>query len=226
MMTYGRREYVARAISVYQSYTYPNKELIIVDDSPEPLRVAGRDIKVINLKERTILGRKHNIGMEYAQGDLLVHHDDDDLYLPNRLVKQGTPIVTGEADLTGFQMKDMWNYDEKKCYRFGKRVVIVTPVKVTTGIYLAKFHDSTCMFHRRVWDASLQYTIKNCFEKADLINDAIRAGFKHLALENNGDFIYGRHSNNTWRIDRRLLAEVDPAPEYVMAQIRRYGCAS
>lgn len=223
MPTYDRPEFVARAVKIFNSYTYKRTELIIVDDSPTPSYL-GRfgNVRYVRLNERTNLGVKHNLAASLAQGDVICCQDDDDLFQPMRLTRQVEPIVMDQADLTGYRIHDILRFPDLKCYRFREGVKI-KPSPRTTQIYLPKFHDSTAMFHRKVWDAGLQFTLVPVFQKGDFLNDAIRAGFRSQALANeSGEFVYARHKNNTWQFNSNLLAEI-AMPFYLRALLTRYG---
>lgn len=220
MPTYNRPDFLARALSIFDSYSYGKKELIIVDDSPAPTYTGNRpDVKYVMLRERTNLGVKHNIAARMAQGEVMAAQDDDDLFAPQRLSKQLEPIVRRECDMTGYRMRDMIRFPEMKFYRF-KEGVKILPGPRTTGIYLPKFHDSTAMWRREIWDAGIQFSNQTVFQKGDFLNDACRAGYKAKALDNNGEFIYARHKGNTWQFNPNLLIEVVP-PIYVRKLVNR-----
>ena len=65
-------------------------EWILIDDGQESLtdlipnddRIKYMKVKSENKKPLTI-SKKRNMGLEYATGDILIHMDDDDYYLPS-----------------------------------------------------------------------------------------------------------------------------------------------
>ena len=87
MPTYGRPDYVAESIAMFQAQDYPNKELIILNDCPgQILRGDIPCVKIVNSESRWhSLGEKRNAAIEMATGDYIAVWDDDDVYLPWRL---------------------------------------------------------------------------------------------------------------------------------------------
>lgn len=83
LATRNRREFLAQAVQCFVRQSYPNRELIIVDDSDKPAAEQyGKfpAVRYIHLKQPTNTGRKLNIGIEQAGGDVLQKIDDDDFY--------------------------------------------------------------------------------------------------------------------------------------------------
>ncbi len=93
MLTYNKfpngELVVAEAIESFLRQTHDNKELIIVNDTPEQsikLHADYDNIKLINLPYRArSLGEKCNIAAAMATGDYLMRWDDDDISLPWRI---------------------------------------------------------------------------------------------------------------------------------------------
>lgn len=78
---------VEEAIESFLRQDYPNKELIVVNDTPgQELVCAAGGVIIVNLPRRfRTLGDKQNATVAIANGDLLAPWDDDDLSLPWRL---------------------------------------------------------------------------------------------------------------------------------------------
>jgi O-antigen biosynthesis protein len=102
MPTRNRGELARQAIRMFLAQTYPNRELIVVDDGEEDLGEIGSDqgIKLERLSKAHALGAKRNIACELARGDLVAHWDDDDWYAPDRLARQVEAMIDG-ADACG-----------------------------------------------------------------------------------------------------------------------------
>jgi glycosyltransferase involved in cell wall biosynthesis len=103
--TYNRPHYLLRAIYIFFKQDYPNKELIIVDDSDKLLisKIPKmNNVTYIKLKSREILGTKRNIAVKHARGDIFIFWDDDDIYSTKRISKQVMPIIDSKADITLF----------------------------------------------------------------------------------------------------------------------------
>ncbi len=187
MPTYERPGLLARAIRIFDAYRYPEKELIVVDDSRVPYAGhIGKRINYVHLPARAVLGRKHNLAASLAQGEIFVHRDDDDLFSPLSLSRQADAIAVDGADTN------------------------------PTTAPAFTFHDSNSAYHRRVWASGIQYTMTPVAQKVHFLNDAIRAGFKWKALENRDQFVYSRHDiggGNTWKFSRGNMVEV-AAPNF------------
>jgi len=93
----GRIEYFKRSVQCYIDQTYPNTELVIVNEGSleyqnqilEHVNSLNRnDIRTEFLHENYTLGSLRNISIALARGELFVQWDDDDFNVPNRLATQ------------------------------------------------------------------------------------------------------------------------------------------
>jgi hypothetical protein len=80
---------VEEAIESFLRQDYPNKELIVLNDTPgQSLRFDHPDVRIVNSPVRcSSLGDKRNRMASLATGELLCVWDDDDISLPWRLSK-------------------------------------------------------------------------------------------------------------------------------------------
>ena len=89
LATKDRPRFLSIALRCYQHQTYPNRELIVIDDGQdfpvEPQLIESIGGRLIRLEDDTILGTKMNIGIEQASGPLCQKMDDDDWYGPSFL---------------------------------------------------------------------------------------------------------------------------------------------
>ncbi len=112
MVTKGRRALLEVAIGCFARQTYPNRELVIVCDSPalpqdDPLeraiRAAGcRNVRLIRVDAAGrqgggTLGELRNIAVDHAAGHYVCQWDDDDLYDPCRLEMQQRVLAAAGA---------------------------------------------------------------------------------------------------------------------------------
>lgn len=78
----SRRHLLPKAIEYFMRQDYPKKELILVDEGPEPfpagLLRAG--VRLLSVPSGLSLGRKLNLGIPKADGEVIVKLDDDDWY--------------------------------------------------------------------------------------------------------------------------------------------------
>ena len=112
MVTRGRRALLEFAIDGFARQTYPNRELVIVCDSPalpqdDPLERAIRaahcpNIRLIRVNAAgreggATLGELRNIAVDHAAGRYVCQWDDDDLYDPCRLQMQQRVLAAAGA---------------------------------------------------------------------------------------------------------------------------------
>ena len=99
--TYNRKKLFDIWISNYNRIDYPKEkiEFIIVDDGQDNLRdKLPNDIRIKYIKIQTennkplTIGRKRNLGVKYANYNIIVHMDDDDYY-PSYSVKTRVKIL-------------------------------------------------------------------------------------------------------------------------------------
>jgi len=91
----GRIEYFRRSFQCYLNQTYPNRELVIVNEGSLQYQQQIRecvgqreDVRFIFLDGKYTLGALRNISIALCHGDLFVQWDDDDFNMPERLATQ------------------------------------------------------------------------------------------------------------------------------------------
>ena len=87
-----RFEYFERSVRCYDDQTYPNRELVVVNEGPKSYQeqIADHlkdrsDVKLVFLDGKYTLGALRNISISICNGDLFVQWDDDDFNTPERL---------------------------------------------------------------------------------------------------------------------------------------------
>lgn len=90
--TFNREATIGAAVESALAQTYPNKEIIVVDDGShdrtlEKLKTFGAAITVIS---QTNAGpsKARNCGVKESKGEILSFLDSDDLWLPEKIAKQ------------------------------------------------------------------------------------------------------------------------------------------
>ena len=103
MPTYNRQTYMFNSIKYFLNQDYPNKELIIVDDSPIDLKLKlNSNIKYLHYSKRYTVGKKRNIAVSNAKGSIIMFWDDDDIYAHDRINVQVADIISKKCDITLF----------------------------------------------------------------------------------------------------------------------------
>jgi len=217
MPTRNRPGLVKFAVELFLAQTYPCKELIIVDDGTLPAEIPSDSrVKYIRVEPMTI-GAKHNLGCGLAQGEYMIHWDDDDWFAPRRISMQLEPIALGKVAITGIPMGHQLRFAEKQFFYWKRGYPRGTrPVKF-------KFHDSTAAFSRKVWDFGIRYTDLNMGEKVDFIEAAMLQGFAETPIPNHGLFVYGRHRRNAWVFPDFWLRPVVRPGNFPESHLDRYA---
>lgn len=123
MPTYGRREWVPLALRCWQEQTYPRRELIVVDDGPEPcgdLVESLRDsrIRYTHLHGRSSIGQKLNYGIRLARGEIVALWADDDYHAPWRLTYQVKELLESGAAMCGCDSIHYWDTEHGEMWRY------------------------------------------------------------------------------------------------------------
>ena len=89
---YNGEQYIAFCIESLLAQSYPNKEIIIVDDgssdsTAEIVKSYGSDVRYFS-QANAGSAVARNTGIENAQGDYIAFNDGDDLWAPRRLEQQ------------------------------------------------------------------------------------------------------------------------------------------
>jgi glycosyltransferase involved in cell wall biosynthesis len=104
MPTANRQKFIPLAIDYFLQQDYPNAELVIIDDglqSTAPLIPDNPKIRYFYSDSIGTIGVKRNYACEKAQGEIIMHWDDDDWYGPQWISKQVEALLTSGADITG-----------------------------------------------------------------------------------------------------------------------------
>lgn len=101
-LTYNRApdhlDLLDEAVESFLRQDYPNKELIVLNDTPgQLLECDAPGVIVINLPQRLpSLGEKFNEAITYANGAMIAPWDDDDISLPWRLSRSVELLGAGD----------------------------------------------------------------------------------------------------------------------------------
>jgi len=100
--TFNRAHTLGRALSSVERQTYPNREVIVVDDgsTDETETVAGRfrGVKYVRQPENRGQAAARNAGISLARGEYIAFLDADDEWMPAKLEKQVERLEVAPAD--------------------------------------------------------------------------------------------------------------------------------
>jgi glycosyltransferase involved in cell wall biosynthesis len=196
LVTADRPVYCRRAIRCYEGQTYPNKELVVVDNGDAPiehlLEAVPADELVyqhVQRKPDTYIGALRNQSLEMATGDFIAPHwDDDDWYHPDRLAIQLEPLISGSSDST----------------TLGSTLVHVEGDQHFDHPFVGSLPDGVppTIVHRK--NASIRYP--NLRRTSDTTYLTAWRDQRHLNLDGRFAYLYIRcfHGSNLWEEDHFL----------------------
>lgn len=161
--TYKREAELKNALESLAKQTYPNMEIVLVDDNGndewnskvsetvEVFRNRYPKIKLECIVNNSNQGssKTRNIGIHSANGDYITFLDDDDIYLPDKIRKQVEFMETNQCD---YSITDLILYNEvdKKINRRIRSYIKETTVE-SLRLYHLKYHmtgTDTIMFKK------------------------------------------------------------------------------
>jgi teichuronic acid biosynthesis glycosyltransferase TuaG len=128
MPAYNAEKYIPQSIKSVICQTYPNWELIVVDDgSTDSTAQIIKSFASIDKRIKYVFqdngkqGKARNTGIENAEGELIAFVDADDIWFPEKLAKQVCFMNQSKADLVfndvevmdenGSKLNDSWSVE-------------------------------------------------------------------------------------------------------------------
>lgn len=105
MPTRGRSIWAALAVSSFMQQSYPNKQLLILDDADQPSFPEGTllpGVAYLRIDERLNIPQKRNILCRVAAGQIIAHWDSDDWSDTGRLEDQIRRLEESQCSVTGY----------------------------------------------------------------------------------------------------------------------------
>lgn len=161
--TYRREEELKNALESLALQTYPNMEIILVDDngSEEWNHKVSEIVNLFRERHPEIVlecivnypnqgsAKTRNIGIHAANGRYVTFLDDDDIYLPEKIRKQVAFMETNQYDYTITDLL-LYNEDDKMVDKRIRSYIKETTVEALR-MYHLKYHmtgTDTMMFKR------------------------------------------------------------------------------
>ena len=188
LITKDRPQLAWRAIESFMAQSYPNKELVVIDEGGyelhKKLRVLGDLTKHGIVYSRNevpcTLGELRNRSIAIAQGDYVCQWDDDDLYHKDRLLLQIAACLEYDASAS-FLLRESIMREEPQSL----------PQLAISGI--------------RLWEGSVMVKRRNLprypeWKRAEdsPFTHRLVAKTKVVGLDLPGLYIYRLHGGNTW----------------------------
>ena len=120
--TANRQKFLPYAIKYFLNQDYPNAEMVIIDDgdsSFEHLIPKDERIRYYYYAQPIgTIGVKRNIACEKANGEIILHWDDDDWYAPDWITRQVDAQLNSGADITGLNIVDFYSPTVNRRWRY------------------------------------------------------------------------------------------------------------
>ena len=224
MVTANRANLARRAVQCYLQQTYPNKELVIIDDGQEDYApvladVPAGELRYIKLEPAPgqVLGTLRNRSLEEATGDFMAQWDDDDWYHPERIERQAG-VLMGNAWAKGLSSGDQESADDgadegmgknesttaddgaEACCLAGSLMHVDHPEYFDLPYvgYLPNGIPGTIM-HRR--DDTIRYPSERAGEDTTYLDHWLAKRYQKLPASEAGLFIRCFHGTNTWEMN-------------------------
>jgi glycosyltransferase involved in cell wall biosynthesis len=136
----ARRLFIHQAIGYFLRQSYPNKELIVVDDAPgnpDEFRHYPPSVKYMTKDGNTFVGAKMNYGIEHAASDVIHKMDDDDWYHPD-LLDELWVLMQGDVENTITRL-------------YGCAILLLQDWKLKITGERQWLLGASIMFHRKLW---------------------------------------------------------------------------
>ena len=205
MPTYNRPKYLQRSIQMFLEQDYPNKELIIIDDSDiknTQMKLTEHiNVRYYFYKTKYNVGKKRNLALTKSNGKIFIFWDDDDIYSKDRISYQVKDIIANKCDLTVFNQVIYYLENEGKFYKSISR-------KVHNDLWYNGYICGTMACKKSIWN-KIKFDNVNIAEDARFIMKL--KGYKIKSLKNNNKYLYTRHKSNTFRFNlknKKLFKEI------------------
>jgi glycosyltransferase involved in cell wall biosynthesis len=197
--TYGRSQFLLKAIELVKRQDYPNLEIVIVDDSEVSLeldkkfhriftKAHNQWIRYYHLPQRVSIGEKRNFAVQQTRGQIVIHWDDDDYFREFRITQQVAPIIRGEVDMTVLEHHYYFELMSKQFY-------------VVKRLHSWGPHCGTLAYSKKIFSLGIRFPFHSIAEDYAFAESALVGGFSMKIIDNgDGKHVYIRH-HNTWQFD-------------------------
>lgn len=110
---------VAVAVDCFASQTWPNKELVILDDAEDPSFDQAPLPGVIYERHKSRkIWEKRNIVCDMARGHVIVNWDSDDWNSPERIASQIATMLKFKRDVAGYNRLLFWDAPRGQAWQY------------------------------------------------------------------------------------------------------------
>jgi glycosyltransferase involved in cell wall biosynthesis len=205
--TFNRNFYLRSIVACFLAQTCTDSELLVVDDgteSAEPFIAAHPRVRYVRLPGPPLsTGMKRNACCELAQGEFVLHADNDDWSAPTRIANQVEKLKASDKAVLTYYRIPYWDMTEKQAYIYNSE---------NREPLWEWAHGATLCYRKSFWEEH-PFEDKRRMEDVYFIKAAGRADM--LASTDGRDQIVLRaHSGNTYAppLHRMLKTESSDLP--------------
>jgi glycosyltransferase involved in cell wall biosynthesis len=206
--TRNRPGLVCRAVRSALNQTYPNLEVVVVVDGPDPATVAALEelrnpcVRIIALSENVGGSEARNIGAREARGEWIALLDDDDEWL-NRKVEAQLGEILNQSPNVVFSATAYLDKKRSGVTRQPRRFPLpVEPISNYIFSELDAYGRRDCFMQTSTWMISRKYLLAHPFtsglkknQDTDWLLRFFPADSAHAALVDEPLAIFHRDSN-------------------------------
>ena len=176
--TYNRAQLVKESIDSVLQQTYPDFELLIIDDGSEDntdeiiAAIGDERIHYFKKPHTGHTGVLKNFAIGIAKGDLIAFIDSDDLWKKEKLEMQVK--LLNENSSVDFSISDVTTFRDDT-------VLIDHSYKLQHTVECKNIFDLLCKGQMLIYNPTLVIR-KECFEKIGLFNEAMFSGDYHFNM--------------------------------------------
>lgn len=185
MPTANRPRFINFAITNFLSQSYPNTEMVIVDDGARSYRSlvpTTPKIRYFYTKSLGTVGSKRNFACENSSGEIIVHWDDDDTYAYDWISKSVEHLLALGSDITGLNKLTLYSSSSNTNFNFEN--------KTLNPNWLC---GATLTYKKSLWQ-KYHFANLQIGEDSDFL---LNSGGKISALDYPKGFIATLHAHNT-----------------------------
>ena len=101
----GREGFLDRALACFAGQDYPYLEMVVICDLGMARRYGGsasRPVRMVASRAGLSLGEKRNLGVQWADGQIICHFDDDDVSQTDRVSHQVSLLRNSSKAVVGY----------------------------------------------------------------------------------------------------------------------------
>lgn len=176
--TYNRAHLIKESINSVLQQTYPDFELLIIDDGSDDntaeviSAISDNRVRYFKIAHEGHIGKLKNFAIQHSAGDFIAFIDSDDLWKSNKLEKQMQ--LFAQHPYIGFSVTDVTTFSRDK-------VLIDHSYKLTNTVECINIFERLINNQFLVYNPTLIMR-KECFLEVGHFNEEMMCGGHHFVM--------------------------------------------